>query len=324
MSFPTSTTGPGAPSDGGFLCSMAVWRDAAVRDRLLDTGRRFPLDEEDDEPSTPPMEVPVITALIAALVSLALALGKIIRDAREKRHERRLAAREQLDRYRAPLLAAADELGRRLNNILNDNFFAYLGDNHKRELALSSTLYRFAQYFAWVEIVYGFSDRLRFASDQATVAVSRAIGDIAWTLAADEFDRKDPNNFTTSSLMLWREEQRAIGEMMRQDGVEAGCISFASFATTYEDRFSRWFTEFAADLEDPSSPASDRLAKPPPRDSPARPRARRRPDARRARQGGRTHQPTMGSCSGLRRAYSPHGSPRPQVGSSGRLDLLLP
>jgi hypothetical protein len=60
--------------------------------------------------------------------------------------------------------------------------------------------------------------------------------------------------------MLWREEQRAIDEMMRQDGVEAGCISFASFATTYEDRFSRWFTEFAADLEDPSSPASDRLA----------------------------------------------------------------
>lgn len=159
-----------------------------------------------------------------------------------------------------PLLAAADELGRRLNNIRNDNFFAYLGDNHKRELALSSTLFRFAQYFAWVEIVYGFSDRLRFASDQATVAVSRAIGDIAWTLAADEFDRKDPNNFTTSSLMLWREEQRAIGEMMRQDGVEAGCISFARFATTYEDRFSRWFTKFAADLEDPSSPASDRLA----------------------------------------------------------------
>ncbi len=206
------------------------------------------------------MEIPVITALIAAFVSLALAIGKIIWDAREKRHERRLAAREQLDRYRAPLLAAADELGRRLNNIRNDNFFAYLGDNHKRELALSSTLFRFAQYFAWVEIVYGFSDRLRFASDQATVAVSKAIGDIAWTLAADEFDRKDPNNFTTSRLMLWREEQRAIGEMMRQDGVETGCISFASFATTYEDRFSRWFTKFAADLEDPSSPASDRLA----------------------------------------------------------------
>jgi hypothetical protein len=94
VSFPLRRRARARRSDGGFLCSVAVCRDAAVRDRLLDTGRRFPLDEEDDEPSTPPMEVPVITALIAALVSLAFALGKIIWDAREKRHERRLAARE--------------------------------------------------------------------------------------------------------------------------------------------------------------------------------------------------------------------------------------
>jgi hypothetical protein len=47
------------------------------------------------------MAIPVITALITAFVSLTLALGKIIWDAREKRHERRLAAREQRDRYRA-------------------------------------------------------------------------------------------------------------------------------------------------------------------------------------------------------------------------------
>jgi hypothetical protein len=61
--------------------------------------------------------------------------------------------------------------------------------------------------------------------------------------------------------MLWREEQRAIGEMMRQDGDAPGCISFASFATTYEDRFSPWFAKFAADLKEPSSPTSDRLSK---------------------------------------------------------------
>src|SRR5690242_13705052 len=117
------------------------------------------------------MAVPVITALITAFVSLTLALGKIIWDAREKRHERRLAAREQLDKYRAPLLAAADDLGRRINNIRNDNFFAYLGSDPRHELAVSSTLFRFAQYFAWVEIVYGFADRLRFASDNATRSV---------------------------------------------------------------------------------------------------------------------------------------------------------
>lgn len=108
--------------------------------------------------------------------------------------------------------------------------------------------------------MYGFADRLRFTNDQATQAASKAIGDVAWTAAADTFDRGDPNNFTTSRLMLWREEQRAIGEMMRRDGDEPGCISFASLATTYEDRFSQWFAEFAADLADPTSPTSDRLS----------------------------------------------------------------
>jgi hypothetical protein len=121
------------------------------------------------------MALPVVTALITAAVSLVLAVGKILWDAREKGRDRRLAAREQLDRYRAPLLAAADDLGRRINNIRNDNFFAYLANDSRRELALSSTLFRSAQYFAWVEIVYGFSDRLRLASDQATQAVAKAM-----------------------------------------------------------------------------------------------------------------------------------------------------
>ena len=107
-------------------------------------------------------------------------------------------------------------------------------------MARLSTLFRFAQYFAWTEIVYGFADRLRFETDEATKAVVKALEDIGWTLAADEFDRVDPDDFTTSRWMLWREEQRAIGELMRQDGDEVGCISFATFASIYEERFARW------------------------------------------------------------------------------------
>jgi hypothetical protein len=101
------------------------------------------------------MAIPVVTALITAAVSLLLAVGKILWDVREKGRDRQLAAREQLDRYRAPLLAAADDLGRRINNIRTDKFFAYLAKDSRRELALSNTLFRFAQYFAWVEIFYG-------------------------------------------------------------------------------------------------------------------------------------------------------------------------
>ena len=67
-------------------------------------GRRPALDDDDGHPSTPPMAIPVVTALITAAVSLVLAVGKILWDAREKGRDRQLAARERLDWYRAPLL----------------------------------------------------------------------------------------------------------------------------------------------------------------------------------------------------------------------------
>jgi hypothetical protein len=205
------------------------------------------------------MQPPVIAALITASVSLILAAGKIVWDWREKKHERRLAARERLDKYRAPLLAAVDDLGRRLDNIRNGGFLTYLDLKDRQSIALHSTLFRFAQYLGWIEIIYGYSDRLRFESDLATKSVTDTIGDIGWIMAADEFDRVDEDVFTTSQLMLWREEQRAIGELMLHEGDEPRCISFNSFVTNYDERFSRWFATFAAQLT-PSASETNRLA----------------------------------------------------------------
>jgi len=146
----------------------------------------------------------VIAAAVGGAVSLVVTFGKVAWDAYQASRMQRLAAWERLDRYRAPLLAAVDDLGRRLNNIRNDGFLAYLDTAERREAALLSTLFRLAQYLGWVEIVYGYSDRLRFESDRATRSVTETIGDIGWVLAADEFDRTDEDDFTTSRLMLWR------------------------------------------------------------------------------------------------------------------------
>jgi hypothetical protein len=206
------------------------------------------------------MEPAVLAAMITAFVSLILAIGKIVWDWREKRHERRLAARQRLDRYRAPLLAAVDDLGRRINNIRNDGFLAYLDSEDRRATAVLSTLFRFAQYLGWTEIIYGYADRMRFESDEATRTVSKTLGDIGWILAADEFDRNNEDDFRTSQLMLWREEQRAIGELMRQDSDEPRCISFNSFVENYENRFSNWFATFGSQLDVTSAPTSNRLA----------------------------------------------------------------
>jgi hypothetical protein len=202
----------------------------------------------------------MVAALVAGVVSLLVTFGKIAWDARRRKQEQRLAAREKLDRYRAPLLAAVDDLGRRVNNVRNDGFLAYFDVEDMRDTALLSTLFRVAQYLGWVEIIYGHSDRLRFESDKATKAVTDTLGDIGWILAADEFDRANENDFTTSRLVLWREEQRAIGELMRHEGNDPRCIGFATFVDDYESRFSRWFATFASQLKDGSVSGTNRLA----------------------------------------------------------------
>jgi hypothetical protein len=201
-----------------------------------------------------------VAALVAGGVSLIVTFGKIAWDARQSSHNERLAARERLDKYRAPFLAAVDDLGRRVNNVRNDSFLAYLDMESRREITLLSTLFRLAQYLGWAEVVYGYADRLRFETDQETRSVAATLGDISWILAADEFDRTDERDFTTSQLMLWREEQRAVGELMRQEGDEARCISFNSFVTNYETCFSRWFAAFASQITFPCANKADRLA----------------------------------------------------------------
>jgi hypothetical protein len=209
------------------------------------------------------METPVLVALITASVSLILAVGKILWDWREKRSERRLEARERLDKYRAPLMAAVDDLGSCIDYIRNNDFLGYLKTD-RRQTTHMTTLFRFAQYLGWTEIVYGHSDRLRFESDNATQKVNKLIRDISWALAYDGLDRSNEEDRTTTQLMLWRDEQRAIGELMRQDGGEPSCIGFDSFVENFDRHFSKWFATFSGNLlrgssADGQPPGSERL-----------------------------------------------------------------
>ena len=202
----------------------------------------------------------VVAALITAGISLVLTVGKIVWDAREKLQERRLAAREKLDRYRSPLLAAVDELGRHVQNVREGYFLAYLNTDDRREVALLTMQFRLAQYLGWTEIVYGYADRLRFERDEATRAVAARVAEVASILARDLYDRTNPAEFWTSQLMLWRDEQRAIGELMRQEGEEPHCMGFDSFVNNYDKGFAKWFGRFARELSVESVEHSERLA----------------------------------------------------------------
>ncbi len=120
----------------------------------------------------------------------------------------RREARKVLETYRDPLLAAAYELQARLHNILRNNFVEdYIVGKKagKQEAALKSTLYVFAQFFGWREIIRREVQFLRFARDEQTREVGRLLRDIGETFLSDEFG---------SQVMIWRVEQRGLGERM--------------------------------------------------------------------------------------------------------------
>lgn len=115
----------------------------------------------------PVVDSGVVLALIASLTSLGVAVVSVwmqqrgTREARE--HARRSEAKVVLDRYRGPLLAAAWELGDRIDNIRHDRFLDYLDEDSGLAIqAELTTLFRFAQYFGWREVLRTEVQLLRF------------------------------------------------------------------------------------------------------------------------------------------------------------------
>lgn len=223
------------------------------------------------------MEPDVLVALIAAFASLLIAIVTTVyngvRDRRNMikqhqlemdlaqyradldqnalREQQELSARAELDRAREPLLAAAIDLGDRIDNIRNRGFFFYLSDSNggRRRIALTGTMYRFARYWCIVENLYDTVGLSRFAADDMTRSVASTLKAIGGAFASDGYDG--------GRLMMWREEQRAVAEKMRDDDSPIGCIGYATFSEHYDQKFSTWFASFDRDLE--SAPASERL-----------------------------------------------------------------
>ena len=129
-----------------------------------------------------------------------------------------------LENHRDPLLAAAYELQARLHNILCNPFTEdyVLGNKAgKQEAAVQSTLYVFAQFFGWRDIIRREIQFLRFLKDEETREVAQLLRDIGETFLTDEYGRQ---------FMIWRVEQRGLGEcMIVQSAVKPTCMGFATF-----------------------------------------------------------------------------------------------
>lgn len=186
-------------------------------------------------------------------------------DEESKQAERELTGRAELDKVREPLLRAAEDLRQRIWNIRESNFFYYLekGDAYRRETALLGTLHRFARYWALQQVLYSRVNLLLFENEAETRHVGKLVGAISGIFADDRY----PEHL---HLIFWREEQRAVAELMVGsnwgDSVPE-ITEFASFSRRYkedEDRarrhdFARWLADFAAGLQSPEVRKSKRL-----------------------------------------------------------------
>jgi hypothetical protein len=167
------------------------------------------------------MDAAVVIALIALAGSifstLATVFGAPVLQARRD-------ATAVLARHREPLLAAAYELQSRLHNILRNRFvedYVLESKATKQNAAVESTLYVFAQFFGWREIIRREIQFLRFPRDDETREVARIVREIGETFLTDAHG---------DQFMIWRVEQRGLGDRMivTTDG-RPTCMGYATF-----------------------------------------------------------------------------------------------
>lgn len=184
------------------------------------------------------------TAIMIALIAFAGSVfGAVVTGFGAPALQARHDAKKDLDNYREPLLATSYELQARLYNILQLKFIEkYIGDDAagKRNPAIESTLYVFAQFFGWREIIRREVQYLRFSRDRKTREIGRLLRDISETFLSDKYG---------SQFMIWRVEQRGLGErMIVSADSKMTCLGYASFIER-RPIMQEWLGPLEHDLE---------------------------------------------------------------------------
>jgi hypothetical protein len=198
------------------------------------------------------MDAAVVIALIALAGSLfstlATVFGAPVLQARRE-------ASAVLAKYQEPLLAAAFELQSRLHNILRNRFVEnyVLGTKAAKQApALESTLYVFAQFFGWRELIRREIQFLRFPKDSETREVARIVRDISETFLTDHYGQQ---------FMIWRVEQRGLGErMIVMSGGIPTCMGYATFVKE-RPAMKNWLEPIERDLKEIDDGGRKRLTK---------------------------------------------------------------
>jgi hypothetical protein len=196
--------------------------------------------------------------VFAAIVSLVVAMRQSRADVRleqlrsdlaaeqhrrEALIDRELGAEDVLKRYREPLAASAFDLQSRLYNILRLDFFEKWGGAHPRaEESLRTTMFRLAQYFGWTEILRRDIQFLSFPEADETRRVASLQSAISKAFLDHGYGE---------ALMIWSDEQRAIGErmiVMEHDDVLP--MGYATFRERSDDTYRAWLARLKTEIAD--------------------------------------------------------------------------
>ena len=205
--------------------------------------------------TTPEVWAAIITsavALIGVMVNSIVLYRSTIRAA-EKQHQLETQRQERdrqqesakvISSYREPLLRAADSLQSRLYNILEKNFLAtYLGQSGYQTYAINSTLYAFAEYLGWVEILRRNLRFLDLGEEEKTRELEVKLRRISEVLLSVKY---------SPYFKLFRVEQTAVGEIMivhREKATHEECIGYVEFTRRLSDpQFAQWFKRLRSDV----------------------------------------------------------------------------
>ena len=169
----------------------------------------------------------------------------------------------RLGRYREPLLLAAFDLQARICNIVEDGFAArHRAAPIRTSIATrGSTPYWIGDYLGWVEVLRRGLQFLDLGEDYRTHGLVERLDLVSRTFA-------NTTRFPASAFRLYRDEQRALGEIMLEpvDGEvrRYQCIGYAAFVGRLEGDpgFARWFDRLGTEVGELASPAPGYLDRP--------------------------------------------------------------
>lgn len=170
-------------------------------------------------------------------------------EAKEIRSEKRSkqeAAETTVTRYREPLLNAAFELQARVYNICRGQFFG----EDRSSYHVDHTLYVFAQYFGWREIIRQEIQFMDLGDIPATKHLTELLEEVTHAISATR-------SGLSMNFKLFRGEQRAIGEKMMvsmstvtQESITHQCLGYAGFVEALNrPDFDVWFKKLRTSIE---------------------------------------------------------------------------